>query len=201
MRLAVLASSARDGGVEGGSDASETCVGVRRPCEEGDAADMAEARRVALVEADDVVESSGNSTISQVCSVASGAKDTRRLASDFRRASLRSRISFFSISRLSLSSRSLAAACCSSSVLNGTLVLPSRSWSRAADVSKGFERPLMVYRVADRSFFPGDMRLLFGLRLPARSGGITLGGDNGILGLRIDFMKGITADYPGNVSI
>lgn len=39
---------------------------------------MADARRVLL--ADDVVESSGSSTTSHVCKVASGAKETLRLA-------------------------------------------------------------------------------------------------------------------------
>ena len=43
---------------------------------------MAEARRVAFVEAEDVVESSGSSTTSQVCKVASGANETRRFAID-----------------------------------------------------------------------------------------------------------------------
>ena len=39
-----------------------------------------EARLVELVEADDVVESSGNSTTFHVCRVASGANDTLRFA-------------------------------------------------------------------------------------------------------------------------
>ena len=39
-----------------------------------------EARRVEFVDADEVVESSGNSTTFQVCRVASGAKDTLRFA-------------------------------------------------------------------------------------------------------------------------
>ena len=51
--------------------------------------------------------------------MASGANETRRFAKDFRRAFLRSRISFFS---LSLSPCSLAAACCSSSVRSETRV-------------------------------------------------------------------------------
>ena len=68
---------------------------------------MAEFR---LVESVDVVESWLNSTSWKVCSVASAANDTRRLASDLRRASRRSR-----------SSRSRAAACCSSSVLTAIL--------------------------------------------------------------------------------
>lgn len=39
-----------------------------------------DARRVELPEADDVVESSGSSTTSHVCNVASGANETRRFA-------------------------------------------------------------------------------------------------------------------------
>ena len=42
--------------------------------------DPDEARRVELVASDDVVASSASSTTSQVCRVASGAKDTRRFA-------------------------------------------------------------------------------------------------------------------------
>lgn len=41
---------------------------------------MLDALLVEFVDAEDVVESSGISTTSQVCRVASGAKDTRRLA-------------------------------------------------------------------------------------------------------------------------
>lgn len=57
------------------------------------------------VESVEVVESWLNSISWKVCSVASAAKETRRLASDLRRAS-----------RRSCSSRFRAAACCSSSV-------------------------------------------------------------------------------------
>lgn len=42
--------------------------------------DKPDARRVELPEAEDVVESSGNSTTSHVCNVASGANETRRFA-------------------------------------------------------------------------------------------------------------------------
>lgn len=47
-------------------------------CGDCETADMADARRVLLAE--DVVESSGSSTTSHVCKVASGAKETLRLA-------------------------------------------------------------------------------------------------------------------------
>ena len=47
---------------------------------EEDAVGVDEARRVADVEDDDVVESCMYYTTSQVCRVASGAKDTRRFA-------------------------------------------------------------------------------------------------------------------------
>ena len=70
--------------MEGGSDASEFGKG-ERGCERGDVAaivDRPDARRVELPEADDVVESSGSSTTSQVCKVASGANDTLRFAND-----------------------------------------------------------------------------------------------------------------------
>ena len=40
----------------------------------------ADALRVALVDAEEVVESSGSSTTFHVCKVASGAKDTLRFA-------------------------------------------------------------------------------------------------------------------------
>ena len=72
-------SSTCSGGVEGASDGSElgvctcACGDVRSP-------DKVEARRVEFVDAEEVVESSGSSTTFQVCSVASGAKDTLRLA-------------------------------------------------------------------------------------------------------------------------
>ena len=42
--------------------------------------DKLDVRRVALVEAEDVVESSGISTTSHVCRVASGANETLRFA-------------------------------------------------------------------------------------------------------------------------
>ena len=42
--------------------------------------DPEEALRVELVASDEVVASSANSTTSQVCKVASGANETRRLA-------------------------------------------------------------------------------------------------------------------------
>lgn len=68
-------------GVEGGSDVSELVNG-ERGCGNGDAvmADKPDARRVELPDAEDVVESSGNSTTSHVCNVASGANETLRFA-------------------------------------------------------------------------------------------------------------------------
>ena len=96
-------SATCSGGVEGGSAGSDSGCG---------ACDASEARRVASEAAEELVASRIYSTTSQVCSVASGAKDTRLLAfdicqiyllsaytypnvpSDLRRASLR----FFSSS-------------------------------------------------------------------------------------------------------
>lgn len=85
-----------------------------------DSADIDEARRLEFVDAEEVVESWRYSTTSHVCSVASGANDTRRFASDFFRASRRA-LRSFNWSPASFSSRSLTAACCSSSVRNMTL--------------------------------------------------------------------------------
>ncbi len=75
-------SSTWAGGVEGGPDASELGNGDRGWDMEGVAnVDRPDARRVEFPEAEDVVESSGNSTTSHVCSVASGANETLRFAS------------------------------------------------------------------------------------------------------------------------
>lgn len=60
-----------------------------------DAWETFDARRAASDD-EELVASRRYSTTSQVCRVASGAKETRRLASDLRRASLR----FFSSSSL-----------------------------------------------------------------------------------------------------
>jgi hypothetical protein len=114
-----VSSSICSGGVEGGSEGSELGGPGVRGCGELDTSPVAdEARRVELVELDEMVESWYSTTTSQVCNVASGAKETRLLASDFRRASRRE-LTSFSNSSLSFSSRSRAAACCSSSVRNG----------------------------------------------------------------------------------
>lgn len=98
-------SATCSGGVDGGSTGSELGAGAG-------ASDMSEARRVASEAADELVASRMYSTTSHVCSVASGANETRLLAvdvcqswilgvcgacnvpSDLRRASLR----FFSSS-------------------------------------------------------------------------------------------------------
>jgi hypothetical protein len=83
-------SSPCAGGVDGGSAGSEGGAGDAGV----DACETLEARRVASDEAEELVASRMYSTTSHVCSVASGAKETRRLASDLRRASRR----FFSSS-------------------------------------------------------------------------------------------------------
>lgn len=49
-------------------------------------ADSADARRVKLVDADETVESSGSSTTSHVCKVASGANETLRFAAQISEA-------------------------------------------------------------------------------------------------------------------
>ena len=114
----------------------------------------ADARRVEFVDADDVVESSGNSTTFHVCKVASGANDTLRFAgshvssafyrikvhlpSDFLLASL--------LASISCRSRSFAAACCSSS-LRTAIRVGDRAGERGleapgvGEVSNGFGRP------------------------------------------------------------
>mgnify|MGYP003311687086 CR=1 FL=1 len=74
--------------------------------------DIPDCLLLAFVELEDCVESAAYSTTSHVCKVASGAKETRRLASDLRRASRRAISSAF----FSSASRCLAASCCSSSV-------------------------------------------------------------------------------------
>lgn len=68
-------------GVEGGSDVSELGV-EKRDWRDGDVAIAVkpDARRVEFPEADEVVESSGNSTTFHVCRVASGANETLRFA-------------------------------------------------------------------------------------------------------------------------
>jgi len=69
-------SSACSGGVDGGSAGSDVGAG-----EAGvDAWETLEALRVASEDADELVASRRYSTTSQVCSVASGAKETRRAA-------------------------------------------------------------------------------------------------------------------------
>lgn len=102
-----LGSSACSGGVDGGSEGSDVGAG------EAGAWETLDARRVTSEDAEELVASRRYSTTSQVCRVASGAKETRRAAaccqyspnsmahardvpSDLRRASLR----FFSSSSL-----------------------------------------------------------------------------------------------------
>jgi hypothetical protein len=112
----MVSSSSCSGGVEGGSEGSELSrPGVSRRGDSAACRDLDEARRPELEEFEEVVESWYSTTTSQVCRVASGAKETRRFARDLRRASRRESVSFCS-SCLSCSSRSRAAACCSSSV-------------------------------------------------------------------------------------
>jgi hypothetical protein len=69
-------SSTCSGGVEGGSSASDSGAGDVRL----EAWDTLEARLLASEDAEDVVASRRYSTTSHVCRVASGAKETRRLA-------------------------------------------------------------------------------------------------------------------------
>lgn len=73
-------------GVDRGSDASELGKG-ERDWGKDDAAMVLrpDARRVEFPEAEEVVESSGKSTTSQVCKVASGANETLRFAADSQR--------------------------------------------------------------------------------------------------------------------
>ena len=82
----VAGSSSCSGGVEGGSESTSWAR------LNGDPPDGRE-RRVASEESVDVVGSRINSITSHVCSVASGAKETRRLARVFRRAACRASFS------------------------------------------------------------------------------------------------------------
>ena len=149
-----------------------------------------------FVEFEDVVESWYSTTTSQVCSVASGANDTRRLASDFLRASLLDSNSFSS-SFLSLSSRSLAAACCSSSVrkvtrVSFTAALPS-TWNGlgrlSAPVTVGPDGASMLKSMSISDAVALGGVDFFGLAFLADiCAGISRRG--GIVGFRIDFGGG-----------
>ena len=157
-------------------------------------------------DADDVVESSASSTTFQVCRVASGAKDTRRLAIDFRRAARCSSMDCFSDLRLLSASRSRAAVSCSFSDLTATglpfglfdLVMGlngSRTFSAPA-IATEFALSLLVGAGVEKSMskssepdFPGDLFLFLPvLRLCVSSKvGIALGGVRGTVGFSIDF--------------
>ena len=91
-------------GVLGGSADGDCCVVIE------------ECRRVEF-EAEDVVESSANSMTLHVCNVASGAKDTLRLAIDLRLMARLSSMACFSDCLLISASRLIKVSCCSSSVL------------------------------------------------------------------------------------
>lgn len=126
--------------------------------------------------------------------MASGANDTLRLASDFRRASRRDMISFSS-SFLSFSSRSRAAACCSSSVRKVTRVSLTAG---LPDTSKGFVSFSAPDTVAPGistsksikfSVFWADGGVVFlGLLRVDLCAGISRSG--GMVGLRIDLGGG-----------
>ena len=111
----IRGSSTRCGGVEGGSLRSAPgtafCLVLL-----GVSAAVIEDCLLVELDADDVVDSSTISTTFQVCSVASGANETRRFAMLFRRAALWSRAACFCAFFNSFVSFSLAAAFCSSSV-------------------------------------------------------------------------------------
>ena len=128
--------------------------------------------------------------------MASGAKDTRRLASDFLRASRRAVISF-SISSFSFSSRSLAAACCSSSVRSVTLVsltaaLPS-TWNGfgriSAPLTIGLDEVPISKSVNEFELLVDAGTVFLGLPFRAETwAGISRSG--GIVGLSMDFGGG-----------
>jgi len=156
---------------------------VLGPLAKLDKVEPVEARLV--VASEELVASSASSTTSQVCSVASGAKDTLRFARDFLLSSRLAIASFFA--------RSRAAACCSSSVRTATRCFSlsedlgcvwAASWtgvdtssSRAEDVSAAGLRSL----AGDRD---GLLRPGLGLR---DRGGIATSGDKGMVGFSIDF--------------
>lgn len=190
-----MSSSTCSGGVDDGSEGSELggpgVFGCGDPIEPPD---TDEARRVEFVEFDDVVESWYSTTTSHVCNVASGANDTLRFARDFLRASRRE-ITSFSISFLSFSSRSLAAACCSSSVRNVTRVSPPGALPSTWNGLGRLSVPLIVAlgptsKSIKFSVFCADGGVAF-LGLPLRvemCAGISRSG--GIVGFRIDLGGG-----------
>lgn len=161
-----------------------------------------------------MVESSGSSTTFHVCKVASGANETLRFAgghvssaitrinvhlpSDFLLASL--------FASISCRSRSFAAACCSSS-LRTAIRVGDRTGERGleapgvGEVSNGLGKPCVAFSA---SFLAGDFRGDFSgvcrpLALPGELlrarlwGGIAFGGDNAIVGFKIDLTWGGSA--------
>lgn len=128
--------------------------------------DIPDCLLLAFVELEDCVESAAYSTTSHVCKVASGAKETRRLARDLRRASRRAMSSDF----FSSASRCRAASCCSSSVRSAI-----RFIGGSVGIVNGSGASLLVFAV-------------LGLCLRA---GIGRKGD--MVGFRIDFGAGVAA--------
>lgn len=148
-----------------------------------DSADIDEARRLEFVDAEEVVESWRYSTTSHVCSVASGANDTRRFASDFLRASRRA-LSSFNWSPASFSSRSRTAACCSSSVRNMTLV----------STTAGLTSIELEGGTVDKDSLLGfDLGVSFVSARFAFRAGISC--SRGIVGFSMDFGGGAAIDY------
>ena len=202
-------SSVCSGGVEGLSATSASEPGDFALLR-GELAEVIEDCRLVEFDAEDVVESSTSSTTFHVCSVASGANDTRRLAIDFRRAARCSSIACFSDFLLSSASSSRAEASCSSSVLTAT-VLPfglldlvmglngSRTFStppigpRTACVlalGAGVEKSM---RRSPASFLVGDFPLLLPVLLLRVSSkvGIAFGGVRGIAGFKMDLIANV----------
>lgn len=147
-----------------------------------------------------MVESSGNSITFQVCRVASGAKETRRLAMDLRLAARCANAASFCALRCSSASRSRAASCCSSSVRRATV------WPRGLFLVMGLkgscDAPCSLTETRDAAFegpgveksirrsstaaFAGDLPLPVLLFRSSSKLGIAFGGVKGIVGFSID---------------
>lgn len=157
---------------------------------------MPEARRVEFVDVEEVVESCRSSRLSKVCSVASGANDTRRLASkvslvvriwrsylprDLRRASRCCCKSSLCCGRCGCSSIDVGASWIAS--LRGDAAFTGERGRRAGEAKVGTWRALLG------EFGPclvGDPRA--GLSDgPGLRAGMSLSGESGTVGLRIDF--------------
>lgn len=160
--------------------AKEACFGVS-------CAVIVDCRRVEL-EAELDVESSPSSITLHVCNVASGAKETRRFAIDFRRSARRSRIACFSACRLVWSCLFSSSVCSSRGAfvgLNGSMTFSApdtTTWFSAREAGAGVEKSIRSSSAPDLA---GDRFLVLRCRNSSNEG-MALGGVNGTVGFRID---------------